>query len=253
VSGYTPLFGSLTTGTLCGRWPDIGLWPIVLSLSDRHGIVDVTPAYLAGVTGLALEDVIACMKRFCEPDPGSRSSEAGGARLVLLDPRRDWGWKIVNHGIYRERARLMQREIERVTSGENRERMASRKGQTPAHPRSPPTTPADPPSDSDSDSDSEKNSVRASPADPPPGNPAEPPITQPAQSPSIDAAIFAEARQIFGSSIGGQLNRAIRAKGKPWVIDVIERCRGKDPEAARAYLAAALKGREERSDRFRTA
>ena len=33
-TGYTPLFASLTTGTLCGRWPDSGLWPIVLS-SER--------------------------------------------------------------------------------------------------------------------------------------------------------------------------------------------------------------------------
>jgi hypothetical protein len=45
--GYIPLFASLTTGTLCGCWPDIGLWPVVLSMSDRWGIVDVTPAYIA--------------------------------------------------------------------------------------------------------------------------------------------------------------------------------------------------------------
>ena len=42
MSGYTPLFASLTTGTLCGKWPDVGLWPIILSLADRHGEVDVT-------------------------------------------------------------------------------------------------------------------------------------------------------------------------------------------------------------------
>lgn len=73
----------------------------------------------------------------------------------------------------------------------------------------------------------EKNSVRASPSDPP----------------KLDAALYAEARQIFGQSIGGQINRAIRAKGKPWVVEMIETCRGKDPEAARAYLAAALQER----------
>lgn len=60
---------------------------------------------------------------------------------------------------------------------------------------------------------------------------------------SIDKAIFAEARKVFGQSIGGQINRAIRAKGKPWVVEMIETCRGKDPEAARAYLAAALQER----------
>jgi hypothetical protein len=59
---------------------------------------------------------------------------------------------------------------------------------------------------------------------------------------TLDKALFAEARKIFGYSIGGQVNRAIRAKGKPWVHGVIEACRGKDEEAARAYFAAALRG-----------
>lgn len=104
--GYTVLFSSLTTGTLCGRWPDVGLWPVILSMSDRHGVVDVTHAYIATVTGLSVEDVKACMQRFCGPDPGSRTPDHDGARLVLLDPdNRDWGWRIVNHAKYRERAR----------------------------------------------------------------------------------------------------------------------------------------------------
>ena len=48
MAGYTPLFSSLTTGTLCGRWQDIGLWPIVLSMADKDGVVDVTPVPEAG-------------------------------------------------------------------------------------------------------------------------------------------------------------------------------------------------------------
>jgi hypothetical protein len=59
--------------------------------------------------------------------------------------------------------------------------------------------------------------------------------------PTIDAALFAEARRVFGDSIGGTINKAIGARGKPWVLDMIEQCRGKDPEAARAYLHASLK------------
>lgn len=75
---------------------------------------------------------------------------------------------------------------------------------------------------SETDTDSEKNSVRA------------------AAPPSLDASLFAEGKQIFGQSAGGMLNRAIRAKGKPWLVGIIETCRSKDPEAARAYLSAAL-------------
>jgi hypothetical protein len=104
---YTPLFDSLTTGSLCGKWPDVGIWPIILSIADRYGAVDVTVAYLAGITGLKAIEISQIMKRFCETDSDSRSSEEGGARLVLVDPEnRGWGWRVVNHGKYRERARL---------------------------------------------------------------------------------------------------------------------------------------------------
>lgn len=59
---------------------------------------------------------------------------------------------------------------------------------------------------------------------------------------SIDKALFADARKIFGKSIGGQVNRAIKSKGKPWLVGVIESCKNKDQEAAKAYFAAALNG-----------
>ena len=152
--GYAPLFDTLTKGTLCGRWPDIGLWPIVLSLGDRYGVVDVTPTYIASVTGLPIEEVSACMKRFCEPDPRSRSSEEKGARLVLIDEHRDWGWRIVNHASYREKARKAAFDAARTESGRDAERKR--------HSREVPTRPAksraDPPSDSNTNTDSDKNS-----------------------------------------------------------------------------------------------
>jgi hypothetical protein len=76
----------------------------------------------------------------CEPDPDSRSSADGGARLVLIDPEhRDWGWSVVNHGTYRERARLAAKNAAEVESGKNRGRMSDRRG--------PPETAANRPSD----------------------------------------------------------------------------------------------------------
>jgi hypothetical protein len=171
-SGYTPLFGSLTTGTLCGRWPDIGLWPIVLSLADRHGVVDVTPDYLARITGLQVDAVTACMARFCEPDPYSRSTAESGARLVLLDPEaRQWGWRVVNHGKYREKARKAAFDADRTASGRDAERKRTERGASRDVPTRPDGTRADPPSDSDSDKT--KNSLVLEDSDSrPPARPA---------------------------------------------------------------------------------
>jgi hypothetical protein len=138
MSGYVPLFESIATGTLYGRWPDIGLWPIVLALSDKHGVLDVTPHYLAGVTGLPVQDVAACMERFCAPDPYSRTKTEGGARLRLIDAHRDWGWVVVNHAKYREKARLMAKDSARTESGQDAERKRrERGGDSPCPPVSP--------------------------------------------------------------------------------------------------------------------
>lgn len=128
MSGYTPLFDSLTKGTLCGRWPDIGLWPIVLSLADKHGIVDCTPVHLAAITGLPVDEVIACMERFCEPDPYSRSQDCEGRRLIQLDGHRDWGWQVVNHAKYREKARLTAKNARDTASGKEAARKRAARG-----------------------------------------------------------------------------------------------------------------------------
>jgi hypothetical protein len=153
MSGYVPLFGSIATGTLYGRWPDIGLWPIVLALADKYGVLDVTPHYLSGVTGLPVQDVVACMERFCAPDPYSRTKEEGGARLKLLDDHRDWGWIIVNHSKYREKARMAAKSAREVEEGKNKERMEDR--------RRPPETAAHRPSNSYANSNTNINPKRA--------------------------------------------------------------------------------------------
>jgi hypothetical protein len=147
--GYVPLFDSLTTGTLHGRWPDIGLWPVILSMADRFGNVDVTPQYIAGVTGLRVEDVIACMERFCSPDPDSRSPENDGRRLEPIEEGRKWGWHVVNHTRYREKARLLARDSQRTAQGLDAERKRKAREST----RRPPKSPEIPLSDGDGNVD----------------------------------------------------------------------------------------------------
>lgn len=142
MASYTPLFDSLTKGTLCGKWPDIGLWPLVLSMADRYGVVDVTHQYIATVSGLELGEVVACMDRFCQPDPLSRSQDNDGRRLVCLEEHRNWGWRIVNHGKYAEKARLIHKNARDVESGKAAERKRAERAASADVPRCPPESPS---------------------------------------------------------------------------------------------------------------
>lgn len=148
MSGYTPIFGSVFRGTLCGKYPDTAAWLFLLALADKHGEVDMTTQYISAVTGMPVDDLAACIERFMQPDPCSRSAAEEGRRLVLIDPARPWGWRIVNHSHYREKARKMAFDQARIEDGRNAERMRTRRD-----PTRPDATRADPPSNANTDSD----------------------------------------------------------------------------------------------------
>jgi len=169
TEGYTPVFGTVFTGTLHGRWPDTGLWLCLLALSNKRGEIDCTPHYIASVTGLPVADVVACINRFLEPDPHSRTPAEQGRRLIPLNGERDWGWRIVNHEVYREKARLQAKSAREVASGQNASRMDDRRRppETAESENGPPLTASDPLSNAYSDSNSEKNSDRERAARPP--------------------------------------------------------------------------------------
>lgn len=155
VSGYTPVFASIYTGTLCGRWPAAAVWASILPLMNRRGELDASIPYIAAMTGWPRELLELGLQQLMEPDPQSRTPDQGGARLVPLVEGRSWGWRAVNFEAYRERARLMSKAAAEVASGENRKRIARRRSPplTAADRRSPPATAADRLSDSDRDLD----------------------------------------------------------------------------------------------------
>lgn len=109
LSGYTPVFDSVFKGSLCGKWPDTAAWICLIALADWRGHIDMTPEYIASVTGMPLPDLLGCIDRFMQPDPRSRSQAEDGRKLVLIDPQRPWGWLVVNFALYRERARNINR------------------------------------------------------------------------------------------------------------------------------------------------
>lgn len=141
--GYTPVFSDIYMGTLYGRWPAAAVWASLLPLLDKNGVIDMSMQAISGMTGWPLDLLEKGISQLSEPDPGSRSSDSDGRRLVSLEDGRPWGWQAVNHTKYREKARLMAKNAREVESGVNRDRLLDR--------RSPPTTAADPLSNTNTD------------------------------------------------------------------------------------------------------
>lgn len=137
MTGYTPVFQSIFSGSLHGQWPDVGLWLCMLAMADRRGHVDCTPKFISSITGLPVSEVQDCINRFLERDDFSRTRENEGRRLELIDPARAWGWKIINHAHYREKARLMAKDSARTESGRDAERKRAARSSPPLSPASP--------------------------------------------------------------------------------------------------------------------
>jgi hypothetical protein len=61
----------------------------------------MTSGAIARRTNVPVEIVNRGIERLSSPDLESRSPEEEGRRIVLLDPHRSWGWRIVNYEQYR--------------------------------------------------------------------------------------------------------------------------------------------------------
>lgn len=163
MSGYTPIFDSVFHGSLCGKFPDLPLWLVLLALADKNGDIDCHPSYIATVSGISQDLVESCIARFCEPDPSSRTPDHDGRRLLPIDGR-GFGWRVINHSKYREKARKMAFDQARQADGRNAERMRERREANKTDPTRPDATRDDPPSysDANTNTNSEKKKKPAS-------------------------------------------------------------------------------------------
>lgn len=217
MSGYTPVFNQIYQGTLYGKWPTAAVWASLLPLFDKNGHLDMSLQAISGMTGWPMDLLKQGIEELMQPDPSSRSEKADGRRLVLIDERRDWGWVAVNHGIYKEKARLMAKSQYETAAGINAKRMTDR--------RKPPETAGDrrepPPTASHTHTHIPVGAEESASDD------------------SINRAIYADARRILGPSAGGMITPHLGAKGKgiAWVVETLAEIdrRKMDPEAARAF------------------
>ena len=99
---FGKIFSSMYEGSLHGKWQAIVTFQQLIVLANQHGEVDRSLPALASTTSIPLEILETGIRQLLEPDPESRSKEEEGRRIVLMDPSRSWGWRIVNYKHYRE-------------------------------------------------------------------------------------------------------------------------------------------------------
>lgn len=101
---YGKIFEQIYDGTLGENWQALITFQQMIILCDSSGVVDMTPNAISRRTGIPVEHIEAGIRYLEEPDPDSRTPDEEGRRIVRLDDHRPWGWKIVNHALYRKMA-----------------------------------------------------------------------------------------------------------------------------------------------------
>lgn len=99
---YAKIFESIYDGSLRKDWRALVTFQQLLVLCDEEGFIDKTPDAISARTTIPIEIIQAGITELASPDPESRSQEEEGRRIVLINPARKWGWRIVNYTNYRE-------------------------------------------------------------------------------------------------------------------------------------------------------
>ena len=99
---YAKVFDSIWEGSLRGETDPLLVFINLLTHSDEEGVVDRHWKPIADETGLSGERVCEALLFLEAPDDDSRTPTERGRRIVRLNEQRTWGWRIVNHGKYRE-------------------------------------------------------------------------------------------------------------------------------------------------------
>jgi hypothetical protein len=97
---YAKVFGQIFDSSITEDYLVRLVFMDFLVLADRDGVVDITAEAIARRTNVPLEVVRSAIHKLSAPDPQSRTSDAEGRRIVLLDEHRAWGWRVVNYKAY---------------------------------------------------------------------------------------------------------------------------------------------------------
>lgn len=98
------LYRRILDSSLASNYQTRMVFQDMLLLADEQGIVDMTHDAFSRRTGAPLDVVKDAIKVLEAPDPGSKTPEFEGRRLLRIAEERDWGWRIVNYETYQKKA-----------------------------------------------------------------------------------------------------------------------------------------------------
>lgn len=99
MTEFVKLYGSILYSTVwLESLPTKVVWITMLALADWEGLVAASVPGLAKIAGVAREDCEAALLTLLSPDPDSKTKDEEGRRIRAVDG----GWKIINHGKYRD-------------------------------------------------------------------------------------------------------------------------------------------------------
>ena len=106
---YAKVFSQIFDSSIADDYRLRHFFMDMLVLADSNGVVDMTHSAIAARTRMPLDEVRELIGKLEQPDPQSRTAEADGRRIALLDEHRSWGWHIVNYQKFRQTATEEQR------------------------------------------------------------------------------------------------------------------------------------------------
>lgn len=114
MSNYVKVWLKVLDSSIAEDYRARHVFEDLLKLADwRTGEVDMTRQAIARRLAMPLSELNEQLQKLEAPDPRSRHQAEDGRRLVRLDDRRDWGWRIVNWERYNDEARRAA-AVERV-------------------------------------------------------------------------------------------------------------------------------------------
>lgn len=105
-ASFVKIYGSLLTSSVWSESSDTKVvWITMLTLADAQGVVRASLPGLARLANVSLEATETAINVFQQPDPYSTTTDHEGRRVEAVDG----GWRILNHGLYRDMKTPKQR------------------------------------------------------------------------------------------------------------------------------------------------